>query len=107
MTRIKYELMYNDDVINGEMVEESIFYRDVKFSKEIYKDFLHHATWLFKKRPDIKTVELYLDHKQENDIYYSEDILVSIDRYEKFVMVYMKNPNSYDYKMTRTFFLKD
>lgn len=105
MNRVTFEVIFNNGA--SEIAEIREWNIDVKFNKSIYKDFIKDAIWFFRIYTTVKTVNCYLDDKDSKQMCYGKNIVVSVDRMDDFYMVYMKNPGTYDYKMIRSFFIRE
>lgn len=105
MNRMTYEVIFENDA--SEIAEIIEWDNDMKFTKPICKQFIKEAIWFFRLYRSVRTVNCYLDDKETFQICERKNIVISIDRLDDFYMVYMKNPGGYDYKMTRSFFIKE
>ena len=105
MNRMTYEVIFENGV--SEITEITEWDNDIKFNKSICKHFIKDAIWFFRIYNTVKTINCYLDDKQSKQMCYGKNIAVSIDRMDDFYMIYMKNPGTYDYKMTRSFLIKE
>ena len=104
MTRMTFEVIFGNE--KSEIAEVSEWNNEVKFSKTMCKQVLKDAIWFFRMYNNVTTVNCYLDSKESKQMRCGKNIAVSVERMADFYMVYMKNPNGYNYQMTRSFFIK-
>ena len=105
MNRMTYEVIFENGT--SEIAEIDEWDNDVKFSKNICKHFIKDAMWFFRMYGTVKTVNCYVENREYDSIRFGKNIAISIDRMDDFYMVFMKNPGTYDYQMTRSFLIKE